>query len=374
MASFEIGTKAYVITGFTMTGYTKQLWEYDAVNDVWTKKKDFPGSARGFATGFAIGNKGYVVGGSCCGVTIFYNDLWEYVPSTDTWTSKASFPGIARDAAVGFAIGGKGYYGTGRYQYSDFWEYDPLINNWTQLQNVPGNPRSFAVAFVMNNKGYVGYGFDNSGNDAGDLYEFDPTNNSWITKSPSGLLTAQTGCFVIANKAYIGQGYLNGNCSSNVFEYDPFLNSIIPSDSFPGGSRCCTSGFSIAGRGYMGFGVYGYSIVPNDLYEYNPKDMSGTTTSISEINISNLLSVFPNPSSGKFTIESPDPSTRLSVTAIEIRNILGEKIYAAKINSEKIEIDGSSSLTINLSNQRKGIYFAEIFFGQKKETRKIIIE
>ena len=44
---------------------------------------------------------------------IVTNDFWEYDPSTNTWTQKADFGGTARNWAVGFSIGNKGYIGTG---------------------------------------------------------------------------------------------------------------------------------------------------------------------------------------------------------------------------------------------------------------------
>src|SRR5207247_1299517 len=96
--------------------------------NTWTEKADFGGTAIYRATGFCIGNKGYIGTGVDDGSSDV-KDFWEYDPATNTWTQKADFGGTARDEAVGFSIDGKGYIGTGESLsgtfYKDFWEYTP---------------------------------------------------------------------------------------------------------------------------------------------------------------------------------------------------------------------------------------------------------
>ena len=88
---------------------------------IWTQKANFGGTARRAAVGFSIGTKGYIGTGSTS--TGYKNDFWEYNPSSNAWTQKANFGGTTRYAAVGFSIGAKGYIGTGgttTYK-NDFW-------------------------------------------------------------------------------------------------------------------------------------------------------------------------------------------------------------------------------------------------------------
>lgn len=99
----------------------------------WVRTSDFDGVARGEASCFSIGDKGYLV----CGYdgsrsNTRLNDLWEYDMLTDAWTQKADFPGAARSNGTAFAIDSKGYFGTGydgENKLNDFWEYDPASNN-----------------------------------------------------------------------------------------------------------------------------------------------------------------------------------------------------------------------------------------------------
>lgn len=74
----------------------------------WVRTSDFDGLARGEASSFSIGDKGYLV----CGYdgsksNTRLNDLWEYDMTTDAWTQKASFPGTARSNGTAFATDNK---------------------------------------------------------------------------------------------------------------------------------------------------------------------------------------------------------------------------------------------------------------------------
>ena len=72
------------------------------------------------------------------------------------------------------------------------------------------------------------------------------------------------------------------------------------------------------------------------------------TNGINEIENDNfLVTIFPNPSNGVFTIKSEKMASK-----IEITTLLGNKVYSRTINSDNIEID--------LSNEAKGIYFYQI--------------
>jgi hypothetical protein len=78
----------------------------------------------------------------------------------------------------------------------------------------------------------------------------------------------------------------------------------------------------------------------------------------------NLISIFPNPSNGKFQIKSIGTDVR----KLEIYDGLGKVIYS---NSK---INGQESNEVDLSTYPKGIYFVKIFDGVKIYMEKIVLK
>ncbi len=76
---------------------------------------------------------------------------------------------------------------------------------------------------------------------------------------------------------------------------------------------------------------------------------------------SNIISIFPNPSSGKFNLRSDT-----EVLSVEVLNSLGQTIYYEKIHSPGAEID--------LSTFTKGVYFIRLYGKTYCETKKLILE
>ena len=99
---------------------------------------------------------------------------------------------------------------------------------------------------------------------------------------------------------------------------------------------------------------YGNSVLYVDNLNFDTLIVAG----IFENNKADEIALYPNPSTGKFTI---------GVTGdLEIYNTLGEKIVEQKLTADKTEID--------LSNQAKGIYFVKVRCGDNISTQKIVIQ
>jgi hypothetical protein len=75
------------------------------------------------------------------------------------------------------------------------------------------------------------------------------------------------------------------------------------------------------------------------------------------------VTVFPNPSSGKFTIVSAENK----ILSVDIFNVIGTKIFSIS------DISLLSSGEIDLTGQPKGLYFMKIGGGEKPYVEKIII-
>lgn len=256
-----------------------------------------------------------------------------------TWTKKNDFPGSARYNAVAFSIGDYGYFGTGVTEddfelLNDFWRYDPSSDQWVEINDLPGNPRAGASAFAIGNLGFVGMGsedfyWDNPDNDANhfkDFYSYDPAMEDWVKIADfSGIGRHSAASFVINSKGYIATGwwgkddpYGQSKATNDAWQYDPEFDSWTKIENFPNASYMAV-GFELNNKGYIynydalyefrnnnwiklsapdlgaweniAFGINGYAYFglgephqvegTNLLYEYDPNSSETVTKSIS---------------------------------------------------------------------------------------------
>jgi N-acetylneuraminic acid mutarotase len=284
-ASFAIGSKGYLGTGYNGTKRFNDFWEYDAAEKTWTQKADFPGAARQGAVGFATDTKGYI--GTGRDATTKYKDFYEYDPGTNEWTRKADFGGSARYAAVGMVINNKCYIGTGfddENYLKDFWEFDPETGDWTQKSSFGGTKRYGAACFVINGIGYIAGGLSN-GSCVGDFYSYDPDTNQWsplrhINNYSSESYDNDYGSLIVGmfkvGFAINGKGYLATGGSNNsspgayVWEYDPSTDLWTEKTSFEGTARVGASGFVIGNLGYVMSGMSSNSYL-DDMWSFDPQ-------------------------------------------------------------------------------------------------------
>lgn len=76
-----------------------------------------------------------------------------------------------------------------------------------------------------------------------------------------------------------------------------------------------------------------------------------------------FITVYPNPTSGRFTISSKN-----YLSEIEIYNIRGEQVYSAAPGQ------GQNPYEIDLGEYSKGIYMINMYDGMKMHIRKIVIQ
>ena len=77
-----------------------------------------------------------------------------------------------------------------------------------------------------------------------------------------------------------------------------------------------------------------------------------------------VVTVFPNPSNGKFTVTAGN----ISMNAIEIYNSMGTKVFSTS------EITPLSTKEIKLYGFANGIYFINVSCGEKIYTKKIVLQ
>ncbi|HKR05847.1 MAG TPA: T9SS type A sorting domain-containing protein [Bacteroidia bacterium] len=351
-AGFSIGTKGYIGTGITHVGsvytYHNDFWEWDQATNVWAQKANFAGPPRYGASGFAVDQKGYIT----LGWVPQLNDLWEYNPLTNTWLQKTNFGGSARYDAASFVINNFAYIGTGYAPYKkDFWKYDITNDTWTQVADIGGQPRSTATGFSVGNYGYVACGGQQFTLYTNHLWQYDAIANTWIQKAnfPGPARTAAS-AFAFNGKGYVGVGCTDVSVFTDFYSYDPPTDAWSPIAGFPGQGLIKTVTFSIGNRGYMGTGsddIYNGGIDRAEFWEYGP-----VTTSVEENDISNDISIFPNPVNDKFFVRfKKNVSGQLTISLFDLNGRL--------IKSQNLKLQGNE-IEFSTSEIKGGNYLLEI--------------
>lgn len=107
--------------------YSSDFWIYNILNDAWLKSNSFPSIPRNGAVGFSLNDKVYMGTGHIgdrSGIKNF-NDFWEYNPVQQQWTRKPDLIGNPRTLAVGFSINNSGYVGLGSDSNDQIIKYLP---------------------------------------------------------------------------------------------------------------------------------------------------------------------------------------------------------------------------------------------------------
>jgi len=103
------------------------------------------------------------------------------------------------------------------------------------------------------------------------------------------------------------------------------------------------------------------------------------TTGINETDASASLSmtVYPNPAKNTITIKFASADTP-KIATLKINNSLGATVYSEVVkentNSFTKEINGSTSLTINVVALPKGVYFVELLQGSNCSVQKFVLQ
>jgi len=278
-STFVIGDKAYVCCGRISSKYSlkNEVWEYNSSTDSWNQLDTFPGKPRVKAVAATINGKGYV-GMGCNGnayANSVFNDFKEFDPATGLWTTKSPFPGTAANDLAYAVINGCLYTAMGFdgiTRKNDTYKYDPSTNEWTRLDDCPG---SFSVPafFSIGKNFYVGSGFQ--GRNLRLFYRFNTETEKWTSVAALPFGRMMSNGLELDGKGYVMLGRFwngvenDGRLLSDVMEYDPAENSWISRGDFPGGARQNAMVFTIQGRGYVVMGEDESDRLP-DVWSFKP--------------------------------------------------------------------------------------------------------
>jgi len=233
---FVIGNKGY-LGNIDINQLNHPFYEYDFATNSWEGKASYPGERR-LATSaacFAVGSKGYVVGGlgEVNSLASTFRDTWAYSPADNSWTQKADVPLVNRTTnATGFSANNKGYMVGGMYvtenstsNLKQLMEYDTLANSWTAKTVFPGVGRYSIAVFVINGTPYAGGGRRYS-TFYKDFYKYNVGNDAWTQVKDITVSNPTVFGFTLSGKGYVE--VVNTNSNPNfLMKYTP-RNCIPP--------------------------------------------------------------------------------------------------------------------------------------------------
>ena len=191
------------------------FWQYNLNSKIWTRLKDLPFYYR--TTPVIFNNKEEIIAmipqlnGEEMKQTII--NFYTYNFQADTWTLLKSTNKIPDYAdPVSFKVGSDVYVLFQRGQLhrqpaKEFFKFDLKTRVWSRIGAFPGRERTLAFACSDDRYGYIGGGiWDLSGNNASDVYRYDPAQESWerCRQLPEGLRWGKAWFF--NDNIYVGFG------------------------------------------------------------------------------------------------------------------------------------------------------------------------
>jgi len=214
-----------------------------------------------FFAGTVAGSDGriYVITGSTGESGELTSRNSAYDPERDTWTKLAPIPTPRSEpgAALGpdgniYIIGGNPTRSRQQSSKMNVVEaYDLKNNQWTRCKPLPTPRTALCAATVSDKSGHAfiyaigGRNFDMPGNGLSTLEAYDPTTDSWTTRSAMPInLHAMTATAGPDGKIYVLGGTNSRTDDTNLVQvYDPETDRWAPGIPMPFGQECACSAF-----------------------------------------------------------------------------------------------------------------------------------
>lgn len=106
----------------------------------------------------------------------------------------------------------------------------------------------------------------------------------------------------------------------------------------------------------------------NYTFPYYKIDKKNETVTVKAATTDSKVSVFPNPTSGKFTLDIS--TTEKSTALLTIIDVNGQVVRTQSLPA----IDGKYSQTVDLYGQAKGVYIVQVKIGEQLHTQKVVLQ
>ena len=328
----------YFITKNIGFAYGDSIWKTTNAGTSWIKVFNFPVPLSITTMDFANANIGYASGLSMVADTVY---IFKTLDAGNTW-SKVSVIPSPTSATIDFIDSNTGCLGidTRILKTTNGGITWSMQHNDTTLYNI----EIWDIHFPTADTGYaVG--------DIGTILKTIDKGTTWLPLVNTNTNPIYSVFFTDANHGWAVGG--NGFFNSGTILYTADGGNSWSLISTNNASTCNSVFFPSANVGYA-CGLNG------TIMKYE------VLGAIFEENNYLTLSVYPNPSSGKFTITGE--KLEMSKCTLDIYNAMGEKVYSTP------GIGHQTSNNVDISSQAKGIYFIKAQSADKIYTEKVVVK
>jgi N-acetylneuraminic acid mutarotase len=203
-----------------------------ASENTWIEKASMP-TPRGHLGVGVVNGKIYAIGGMTDGYGTHVGTNEEYNPITNSWTTKTSMP--TATAAVGIAvyvshiyvIGGLVYLNGSVILSGTNFVYDPTADSWETKTPMP-NPVAYPSVNVIGDKIYVLGGASTLGRSTNFTQIYDPQTDTWTSGVPMPHAVSQASSVVINDKIFVVDGSTGLNQIFNPQNWSWTLGKPMP--------------------------------------------------------------------------------------------------------------------------------------------------
>ncbi len=273
---------------FTLFSSTFSIAIVGATDDSWTTMEPMPTARSSFGVAVVAG-KIYAIGGYN-GSLLGTNEMYDI--ETDTWTTKTPMPTARHSFAIAvyqnkiYVIGGifdessavfSGYTGVNEV-------YNPSTDTWETKEPMP-TARADLDANVVGDKIYLIGGTKHDSvwpfdQDTGGVNEvYDPSTDSWFTKTPVPMMYSYSPSAVVTNKIYLLGSRFDTNIPTQIYnpETDTWISGKAKSTPVLSAAAGATTGVLASKRIYVFGGEVDADVVTNLTQVYDPETDAWTT-------------------------------------------------------------------------------------------------
>lgn len=315
----------HVIGGGGPAGATDLHLRYQPLTNIWDTLAPVPYLAQQPA-GAVLNGKIHYFGGGYPNSGTPLDSHYVYDPSLNSWAAAAALP-IPRVIMEAASINGKLYALSGQPDKTRVDEYDPATNAWTPKNPLPDMNFWYSAITVHANEifRFGGGGYLSPVKHVG---KYDPATDSWIALTTLSVGLHAPAATSLGGLIYIGGGYNGGNTDVvQTFDASTLAFNTVSSLPVPiAYHEMVTIDTCI-------YSVGGDNASSNLLFRYcNPVNVS-----VTELNLKNTISVFPNPFSDKTHLYLDEKSIGANAE-LTIYDISGNIVKQTPVKNSVTEI------------------------------------